>query len=708
VTQETKQYHDKKAELKTPPQIDNPDDLQFEVSEAHEQKAEFVGGTKGFSSNTEESGVESHANNPQNQIPPARQETVSNDDRLEVSHDYGGAIEGFTSNASEAHPKYPEPIRLTASAPSIEPPRPNEPTRIRQLSEKELKQIEQNLYGSSPKLSPHDKGELLSKISAVSTGTANPAVKPAHSHSLHSTATGLHPTTTNDTTEQDQSTVTRRARGIAYFYKNWVQIVTSHPLYADDEIIMGDRAYILRPKKLSGTTKITLFGVLAGLAICWIAIAMVGGNSPGDGSIVGMVINLDGQPFLKGATIQIAESGMQTESNAMGMFRIDDVPKGSHKIELLVGGKVVGSDFATTTDNDLTMAVLKMAPPVTKRETAAKPTPSENISSAESSIPDNARQETSTSTAPAKQQGVSATSQNNTSPSFAKLVLKANVSDARFILDGKTIGAGNNMYSPIKPGDHKYQISRDGFKPSSGTIRLSAGETKTLAVELEPDRVAGKPSTSETQYFEDAGIKMQNGDYSGAIVDYTKAIEAKPSYADAFLMRGEAYRSVSDPKAAHDDFVKAAEIYRFRRDPANAQTSFAKALEVDSRSVTALLGRADLFLTQGQEIAALADYEQVIRVDKKNFEAHFGLGRCRFDQGNYKQAEKHFKDARDIDSKATTTYEYLMLCYQQLDRLKDLKKTWEQYKSLADPADVKRLKLDSRFAAAIRTVETLK
>ena len=50
------------------------------------------------------------------------------------------------------------------------------------------------------------------------------------------------------------------------------------------------------------------------------------------------------------------------------------------------------------------------------------------------------------------------------------------------------------------------------------------------------------------------GVK---GDDDRAIVDFTKAIELKPNYADAYYSRGVAYKNKNNPDRATADFHKA-------------------------------------------------------------------------------------------------------------------------------------------------------
>jgi tetratricopeptide (TPR) repeat protein len=61
-------------------------------------------------------------------------------------------------------------------------------------------------------------------------------------------------------------------------------------------------------------------------------------------------------------------------------------------------------------------------------------------------------------------------------------------------------------------------------------------------------------------YYRKASVKLTNGDYSGALNDYNKAIQLKPDYVDAFVGRGETKYKKGDPDGALADYNKAAEL----------------------------------------------------------------------------------------------------------------------------------------------------
>jgi len=156
---------------------------------------------------------------------------------------------------------------------------------------------------------------------------------------------------------------------------------------------------------------------------------------------------------------------------------------------------------------------------------------------------------------------------------------------------------------------------------------------------------------------------------------------------------------------AHDDYLKAAEGFRSSGDLSNAMKAYNLAVQASRASVAALLGRGYLYLSRGEEIAAIADFEAVVALDKRNPAALIGLGRSRFAQGNPRTALKHFKDARSADPQNPEVYEYLMLCYFADDNLKEAKKAYDMFVQVASEDQVSQLQRDSKFSAVLRVVQ---
>jgi tetratricopeptide (TPR) repeat protein len=73
---------------------------------------------------------------------------------------------------------------------------------------------------------------------------------------------------------------------------------------------------------------------------------------------------------------------------------------------------------------------------------------------------------------------------------LAGLVLEVEPEGARILIDGDE-AARSPMKEPvyIEPGEHRYQVSKRGYRNAEGTLDLSAGEETRRRIELERERV---------------------------------------------------------------------------------------------------------------------------------------------------------------------------------------------------------------------------
>jgi tetratricopeptide (TPR) repeat protein len=280
------------------------------------------------------------------------------------------------------------------------------------------------------------------------------------------------------------------------------------------------------------------------------------------------------------------------------------------------------------------------------------------------------------------------------------------VQNARLTVDGAVLGAGNLTYSKLRPGRHTYTVSREGFEPVEGTFTLEAGKALALSVDLVPASAAAKRAVyDEEDFYYSAQGNIERGDYETAMEDLNQAIAKSPSYVDAYLLRARIFEGRQEVGRAHDDYIRAAEILRFQNDYSEAIGAYNKALEVNPESVGGYVGRAKLFLEQGQDIAAITDFDQALRLDDKNLTALLGLGEARYNQGAYGKAIDHFKDARSISPEDPTIHQFLMLAYLADDNIKEVNKSYEKYLKYASEQEAERLKTDPEFSAVMRVIK---
>jgi tetratricopeptide (TPR) repeat protein len=665
---------------------------EFVVIEKKEDDREFVGGKKGFPTHRSELGSESSAE--------AAEKELESVEVITPLQDEASAIQPIGQSAPSLLAEVDDGQSADDAAAGNQGSRNQ---TVKKLSPEEVKEIERTLYGGDRRLSDRKKEDVVKKMDAMERepgdSISSASEKRVQLNPFPETKPDLPP-----------PAMAKRDKGIAYFYRNYIHVIGRHEFFAGDEVQIANRTYELMPKQLNWKVFIATAVVLSALIIFLVGSQFVSNTVTGNGEIIGMVLDESGQPYVRGATVTFAELGRSVNSNSQGFFRSGLIPEGSHKIEYRVGGKTLKVDYATVVGGKITMlslspderqlAAVEPNEPQYKKERSSKSSQS-TPASVNPFVATSAGSETTS-----RKESPKATDDKTEGKSSAKITLAANVENARLELDGTALGAGNLTYSQIGPGTHEYTVSKDGYQPVSGTIKLSPGEKKTLAVELPLLEESQKEKNyTEEDYYYSGLAALKDRDMERAVADLSKAIEQRPSYAEAYSARAEAYSLTREKNLAHDDYIRAAEIYQIRKDLNQAITAYNNAIELDRKSVAAYLGRANTYLTKGEEIAAIADYETVVKLDKRNPQGYLGLGEARFKQGQYGTAAKHFRDARSLDSENPFIYQYLMLCYLAMDDIKKVKQSFEKFENVATDEQMARFRTDPKFSAVLRIVE---
>jgi cytochrome c-type biogenesis protein CcmH/NrfG/TolB-like protein len=153
--------------------------------------------------------------------------------------------------------------------------------------------------------------------------------------------------------------------------------------------------------------------------------------------------------------------------------------------------------------------------------------------------------------------------------------------------------------------------------------------------------------------------------FDQAVEAYSKAIELRPFYADAYVGLGDA-------KAAKGDVDGAVAAYQqaLVHNPLNPR-------------MYASLGKI-YFSEKGQYFEAVKVYKRAIELDPNFLEARLGLGEVYEDKGLYKEAIAEYQRAVELDEKHTGARYNLALVYEKVDP-KEAITLWERYIELASP-----------------------
>lgn len=106
----------------------------------------------------------------------------------------------------------------------------------------------------------------------------------------------------------------------------------------------------------------------------------------------------------------------------------------------------------------------------------------------------------------------------------------------------------------------------------------------------------------------------------------------------------------ADPRVIDAWFMLGNEYFKARRFT-DAIGFFKKALELKPDYDLALINMANSYRALGNDEAAMAGYEQYLRVDPRNAYVHYQMGEIVLDRGDRAGAERRFREALAIDAK---------------------------------------------------------
>jgi tetratricopeptide (TPR) repeat protein len=151
--------------------------------------------------------------------------------------------------------------------------------------------------------------------------------------------------------------------------------------------------------------------------------------------------------------------------------------------------------------------------------------------------------------------------------------------------------------------------------------------------------------------------------FDQAVEAYTKALEIRPFYADAYVGLGDAKAAQSDVDGAVAAYQKALSF-----NPINAK-------------VYASLGK--LYYSEKQlYYESVQAYKKAIDLDPAYLDARMGLAEVYEDKGLYQQAIGEYRKVIEVDAKNTGALYNLALVYEKVDP-NEAVTLWERYIDLA-------------------------
>lgn len=160
-------------------------------------------------------------------------------------------------------------------------------------------------------------------------------------------------------------------------------------------------------------------------------------------------------------------------------------------------------------------------------------------------------------------------------------------------------------------------------------------EDYVLSIQYFNQVIKAKPYLAEPYFFR-AVAKFYLEDYRGAESDCDLAIERNPFIVDAYQVRGISRQILKNDKGAIEDYdmglkylpedktflINKAVAQQNIKDYDGSDATFKTLLSYYPKYDNAYLGRAQLFLSKGDTIAALRDISQCIEINKNNSDAY--------------------------------------------------------------------------------------
>jgi superkiller protein 3 len=151
--------------------------------------------------------------------------------------------------------------------------------------------------------------------------------------------------------------------------------------------------------------------------------------------------------------------------------------------------------------------------------------------------------------------------------------------------------------------------------------------------------------------------------FDQAVEAYSKAIELRPFYGEAWVGLGEAKAAKGDVDGAIGAYTKALAY-----NPINPRVHMS-------------LGKI-YYAEKGLYYESVTAYKKAIDLDPTAVDARMGLGEVYEDKGLYKEAQEEYKRVIELDGKHTGAMYNLALVYEKVDP-KEAIAQWERYIALA-------------------------
>ncbi len=215
-------------------------------------------------------------------------------------------------------------------------------------------------------------------------------------------------------------------------------------------------------------------------------------------------------------------------------------------------------------------------------------------------------------------------------PTVGTLVIETNMDGVEVMVDGKSVGVVNKANAlrlpGIQPGIHTIQGNHLGYEPDGPREEeVYPGQETTVSLRILIARQRKKAAVDHLNRGFEFYNKGYEQHYKQAVEEFKQALQIDPTYSQAALFLGRAYRALYDYDTANQYFKQAVDI---DPDYLDARVSYAGGL-----------------LDTGAFDEAIRQLNFVMQREPGNGTAFYLLSQAYFRKGAYDQAVRSSKEA---------------------------------------------------------------
>ena len=201
-----------------------------------------------------------------------------------------------------------------------------------------------------------------------------------------------------------------------------------------------------------------------------------------------------------------------------------------------------------------------------------------------------------------------------------------------------------------------------------GEEKIAEGDESGALADF--DRAISLAPDDATGYYKRGNAHFDLGNLDGAIADYTQAIQLDPTQVDFYYNRGLVRSQLQDFQGAIEDFDRVVELEPndaegfYQRglaaydlgDYQAAINDYTQAILFDGENPNTYQSRGLAYSALGDKQKAMADYTQAIAVDAENPTAYYSRGRARYALGDYTGALEDYSRTLELDDRNADAY----------------------------------------------------